>query len=168
MAVYRLEVGAPEEVYERLLADPFAFGVPNEVESSASAVGFHIHLLWLQRPSVRLIVEGDEDPEALNGLLAERLGKGWESLTVARAYEADEPPADLGAGAQSRWVIRMAVGPDDPLCDLCQQIVPPHFSGCPADLPGGGTQTRSGSDPGSSSGSGRLSRATHRPQLGQS
>ena len=130
MAVYVLELVGRAEPYRELLANPVDAGIPAELESAASATGFHLHAFWPRDGVLYLIVEGDAEPGALGELIAERItGEGWEPHWE-RSFAAEEPPPDLEAGRQSEWIVEMAVPPKYRSCSICGwAAVPPHRPG---------------------------------------
>jgi hypothetical protein len=130
MAVYVLELVGRAEPYRQLLADPLGAGVPAELDSAASATGFHLHAFWPHDGVLHLIVEGDAAPGELGELVAERIaGEGWDPRWE-RAFAAEDPPADVEAGRQSEWIVEMAVPPRYRSCSICGWAgVPPHRPG---------------------------------------
>jgi hypothetical protein len=134
-AIYRIELAASAEQHERLLADPVAFGIPDEVTLPACATGFELHLFWPQNRTLNLIVEGDDDPGVLTETMSARLAGRWQSRR-ARIKAAEE-----FAGESSAWVARMALELELAICDFCDCVVPPHSPGCAFDKRDGGGGT---------------------------
>jgi hypothetical protein len=132
MAVYVLELVGPPGPYRRLLEDPNGAGFPSELESATSATGFQLHAFWPRDRVVHLIVEGDNRPEDLGELLAERIaGEGWDPRWY-RVFAAEDPPADVEAGDRPEWIIERAVPPQFRSCEICRwAAIPPHRPSAP-------------------------------------
>jgi hypothetical protein len=134
-----MKLEAPELVYRQAVEARAPVHVTGAIELATSVTDFHLHLLWGSDGAMHLIVEGDRRPSELGDLIADQLGTDWKPSWI-RVEDADKPPNTLEAGQQSAWVIEMALGPDDPRCDGCERVIPPHRKQppCPFDGSGGG------------------------------
>lgn len=134
-----MKLEAPEPVYRQAVNARPPLHATGVIELATSVTDFHLHLLWGGDGAMHLIVEGDRPPHELGELIADQLGNDWKPSWI-RVKGAETPPETLEAGQQSAWVIEMALGPDDPRCDGCYRVVPPHRKRprCPFDGSGGG------------------------------
>jgi hypothetical protein len=144
VAVYWIKLSG--QPFERLMADPQAAGLPDEVQSAALYSDFELHVMWPERDAFYLILDGDGDVQELVGLVSDYLaGGGWQA-EVTRVPDAEDPPYWLEAGEQAGWVIeeatRGASEGETRTCRLCQFVgVPPHGPPCAAEKKDDGSFT---------------------------
>lgn len=134
MSVYRVALTPAEDIYLRLVDDPES--ALREVRLATSTTQFQLHLTWPSKGALHLIVEGEQSPDELVGVLTDALGATWEPQWT-HIEAAAEPPTTLDAGEQAAWVVRMALEPDDERCDVCHYPMPLHHRAPPPPCPCG-------------------------------
>lgn len=126
--IYRLQLGY-DVPFEDLVVHPERYC--EAVEIVLRDTRFTGHLLWPseKRESLELIVEGDDDPEALAESVSDRTAAA--AVLVQTIGEVPVELAGASGWEQHQEILRMALEGEEERCGRCQGL---HDPPCPYDL----------------------------------
>jgi hypothetical protein len=116
-----------------------------------SGTKFAAHLIWPERESVYLVLEGDGDANGPADAIEHATRP--DAWRVVRTLDTPGEVEGLGSEERSHEIASMAVAPDPKRCDYCgSSPLPPHLRRCEFRVDGGqqGASSAGGGDEGGS------------------